>query len=150
MNDRIKRFNKLENIKNKEVESLEIALKNQRKILDELKQHLVQLEQDMNDAVREFVTISDNGLHSIEDLWEARMQVESIEGEIAQTSMELKKCEIAVENITEELLNRYKEAKIMERAANRLYEKENSEKLAKEQSAIDDISLSRMGRNGVS
>lgn len=150
MNDRIKRFNKLENIKNKEVESLEIALKNQRKILDELKQHLVQLEQDMNDAVTEFATISDNGLHSIEDLWEARMQVESIEGEITQTSMELRKCEIAVENITEELLNRYKEAKIMERAANRLYEKENSEKLAKEQSAIDDISLSRMGRNGVS
>ncbi|KRT35607.1 flagellar export protein FliJ [Acetomicrobium hydrogeniformans] len=150
MNDRIKRFNKLENIKNKEVESLEIALKNQRKILDELKQHLVQLEQDMNDAVTEFATISDNGLHSIEDLWEARMQVESIEGEIAQTSMELRKCEIAVENITEELLNRYKEAKIMERAANRLYEKENSEKLAKEQSAIDDISLSHMGRNGVS
>jgi flagellar biosynthesis chaperone FliJ len=64
--------------------------------------------------------------------------------------MELRKCEIAVENITEELLNRYKEAKIMERAANRLYEKENSEKLAKEQSAIDDISLSHMGRNGVS
>lgn len=150
MNDRIKRFNKLENIKNKEVESLEIALKNQRKILDELKQHLVQLEQDMNDAITEFATISDNGLHNIEDLWEARMQVESIEGEIAQTSMELRKCEIAVENITEELLNRYKEAKIMERAANRLYEKENSEKLAKEQSAIDDISLSRMGRNGVS
>lgn len=150
MNDRIKRFNKLENIKNKEVESLEIALKNQRKILDELKQHLVQLEQDMNDAITEFATISDNGLHSIEDLWEARMQVESIEGEITQTSMELRKCEIAVENITEELLNRYKEAKIMERAANRLCEKENSEKLAKEQSAIDDISLSRMGRNGVS
>lgn len=149
MNDRIKRFNKLENIKNKEVESLEIALKNQRKILDELKQHLVQLEQDMNDAITEFATISDNGLHNIEDLWEARMQVESIEGEITQTSMELRKCEIAVENITEELLNRYKEAKIMERAANRLYEKENSEKLAKEQSAIDDISLSRMGRNGV-
>jgi flagellar export protein FliJ len=103
----------------------------------------------MNNAVTEFATISDNGLHSIEDLWEARMQVESIEGEIAQTCMELRKCEIAVENITEELLNRYKEAKIMERAANRLYEKENSEKLAKEQSAIDDISLSRMGRNGV-
>ncbi len=150
MNDRIKRFNKLENIKKKEVESLEIALKNQREILDELKQHLVQLKQDMMNAITEFATITDNGLHSIEDLWDARMQVESIESEIAQTSMELKKCEIAVENITEELLNKHKEAKIMGKAAYRLYERENSEKLAKEQSAIDEISLSRIGRNGAS
>jgi len=101
-------------------------------------------------AITEFATITDNGLHSIEDLWDARMQVESIESEIAQTSMELKKCEIAVENITEELLNKHKEAKIMGKAAYRLYERENSEKLAKEQSAIDEISLSRIGRNGAS
>lgn len=85
----------------------------------------------------------------IEELWDARRKVELIDEEIAQALIELKKCEMAVEKVMEELLNKHKEAKVMEKTANRFLERERPVQLANEQTAIDDIALSRYGREDI-
>ncbi len=85
----------------------------------------------------------------IEELWDARRKVELIDEEIAQALIELKKCEMAVEKVMEELLNKHKEAKVMEKTANRFLERERPVQLANEQTTIDDIALSRYGREDI-
>lgn len=148
MNEKFIRFNKLENIKNKEVQSLEWVLGNKKKALDNTKQCLCRLAQERTEALAEFILINGNVLE-IEDLWDARRKVELIDGKIAQTLIELKKCEMAVEKVMEELLNKHKEAKVMEKTANRFLERERPVQLANEQTTIDDIALSRYGREDI-
>jgi len=148
MNDKFARFNKLENFKNKEVQSLEWALGNRKQALDDTKQCLYRLARERTEALAEFISINEDVLE-IEELWDARRKVELIDGEITQALIELKKCEMAVEKITEELLNKHKEAKVMEKAANRFLETERPVQLANEQTTIDDIALSRYGREDI-
>ncbi len=49
----------------------------------------------------------------------------------------------------EELLNKNKEDKVMEKTANRFLERERPVQLANEQTTIDDIALSRYGREDI-
>jgi len=148
MNDKIARFNKLEDLKKKEVESLGWALETQKKVQEGIKEYLSRLKEERNKALVEF-DMMNKDVFDIDELWDVRREIELLDEKTTYASCELKKCEAMVETIMKELLNKHKEAKVMEKAANRLIEREKVEELAKEQSVIDDISQSRYGRDGV-
>jgi len=148
MNGKIARFNKLEDLKKKEVEFLEWALEEQKKVKEGIKEYLSSLKQERTKMLAEF-GLKNNDVFDIDELWDIRKEIELLDEKTTYASSELKKCEAMVENIMKELLNKHKEAKVMEKAANRLVEREKSEQLANEQAVLDDISQSRYGRNDV-